>query len=182
VRYVIPALEIVLVGLLAIPASRRRLLQEGLRRLVSIVLIALIGLGNAIALGFLINQLLYGGGVQGRSLLFAAFDLWVTNVIVFALWYWELDGGGPVRRERGLEISQRDFFWTQMNDEIATHEKWQPLFADYLYLAFTNASAFSPTDTMPLTRNSKMLMLLQSALSIVTLLLVAARAVNILNG
>ena len=109
--------------------------------------------------------------------------MWATNVIVFALWYWELDGGGPVRRAEGeAPEKNRDFAFIQMTDPEVRARGWHPHFVDYLYVAFTNASAFSPTDTMPLTRRAKLLMALQSGLSIVTLLLVAARAVNILAG
>jgi uncharacterized membrane protein len=103
-------------------------------------------------------------------------------VIVFALGYWELDGGGPVRRSEGAPARERDLAFIQMTDPEVRAKDWAPTFVDYLYVAFTNASAFSPTDTMPTTRRAKMLMLVQSAVSIVTLLLVAARAVNILNG
>jgi uncharacterized membrane protein len=143
------------------------------RRRSTIALIALIGTGNGLTLGFLIHQLVYLGGVTGRTLLYAAFDIWVTNVIVFALLYWELDG---------QTAAVTDFAFVQMTDAEVGPEGWHPRFTDYLYLAYTNATAFSPTDTLPLTRRAKMLMLLQSAVSIVTLLLVAARAVNILRG
>jgi uncharacterized membrane protein len=162
VRYAVPALEVVL-GILLVTENRRR---------SSIALIGLIGIGNATTLGYLIHQLLYSGSVTGRPLLYAAFDIWVTNVIVFALLYWELDG-------QTTEVT--DFAFVQMTDPEVKAKDWHPRFTDYLYVAYTNASAFSPTDTLPLTRRSKMLMLLQSAVSITTLLLVAARAVNILR-
>jgi len=162
VRFVVPALEVLLAAMLV----------WGDRRRASIGLIALIGLGNASTLAFLIHQLVYSGGVNGRSLLYAAFSIWVTNVIVFALLYWELDGQTD---------AVTDFAFVQMTDPEVRTKGWYPRFTDYLYLSYTNASAFSPTDTMPLTRRAKMLMLLQSAVSIVTLLLVAARAVNILR-
>jgi len=180
VRYVVPALELLFLLTLTLHGPHRRLVEAGIRRETSMALIALVSLGNALALAFLLHQLLYSGGVQGRTLLYAAFDLWVTNVIAFALWFWELDGGGPEARATSPE-APRDFAFVQMTDPEVAAEGWEPRFADYLYLAFTNASAFSPTDTMPLTRRAKMLMLLQSAVSIVTLLLVAARAVNILR-
>jgi uncharacterized membrane protein len=183
IRYAIPALELLLVVVLATPGWHRRLVESGKRRHVSIALIALIGLGNAIALGVLLHQLLYGGGIAGRTLLFASFDVWATNVIVFGLWYWELDGGGPVRRGAGeAPEKDRDFAFIQMTDPEVRAKNWEARFPDYLYVAFTNASAFSPTDTMPLTRRAKLLMILQSAVSMITLLLVAARAVNVLKG
>jgi uncharacterized membrane protein len=162
VRYVVAGVELAL-GVVLIAGNRRR---------GSIGLIALIGIGNATALGYLIHQLLYAGGVDGRPLLYAAFDIWVTNVIVFALLYWELDG-------QTAELT--DFAFPQHSDPEVKAKGWEARFTDYLYVAYTNASAFSPTDTMPLTRRAKLLMLLQSAVSITTLLLVAARAVNILR-
>src|SRR5262249_21735280 len=161
-RYVIAAIEIVL-GVLLIGDNRRR---------ASIGLIAVIGVGNGLALGYLIHQLLYHGGVQGRTLLYAAFDICLTNVIAFGLLCWGLDG-------QTTEVT--DFAFVQMTDPEVRAKDWHPRFTDYLYVAYTNASAFSPTDTLPLTRRAKMLMLVQSAVSIVTLLLVAARAVNILR-
>lgn len=162
VRYAVAVVEVAL-GVVLVAGSRRR---------ASIGLIALIGIGNAATLGYLIHQLLYSGDVVGRTLLFAAFDIWVTNVIAFALLYWELDG-------QTTEVT--DFAFVQMTDPEVKAKGWHPRFTDYLYVSYTNASAFSPTDTMPLTRRAKLMMLLQSAVSIVTLLLVAARAVNILR-
>jgi uncharacterized membrane protein len=162
VRYVVALLE----------AGLAVMLIAGNRRRASLGLIGLIGVGNATTLGYLIHQLLYAGTVTGRPLLYAAFDIWVTNVIVFALLYWELDG-------QTIEVT--DFAFPQNSDPEVKAKGWEPRFTDYLYVAYTNASAFSPTDTMPLTRRAKLLMLLQSAVSITTLLLVAARAVNILR-
>jgi hypothetical protein len=162
VRYVVAVGEVAL-GVVLIVGNRRR---------ASIGLIAVIGIGNGTALGYLIHRLLYAGGVSGRPLLYAAFDIWVTNVIAFGLLYWELDG---------QTTTVTDFAFPQNSDPEVKAKGWQPGFTDYLYVAYTNASAFSPTDTMPLTRRAKLLMLLQSAVSITTLLLVAARAVNILR-
>lgn len=180
VRFVVPALELAVLIPLAVTTPNRHVSESGPRRKAAMTLAALISIGNALALFFLIHQLLYGAGVQGRTLLYAAFDIWVTNVIVFGLWYWELDGGGPPRRLLNPK-APRDFAFVQMTDPEVAASGWHPRFTDYLYVSFTNASAFSPTDTMPLTRWAKLLMMLQSAISILTLLLVAARAVNILH-
>jgi uncharacterized membrane protein len=180
VRYIVPALELAVLIPLTLTTPNRQASETGFRRKVAMTLTALISVANALALFFLIRQLLYGSGVQGRTLLYAALDIWVTNVIVFALWYWELDGGGPPRRLANPN-APRDFAFVQMTDPEVAAPGWHPRFADYLYTSFTNASAFSPTDTMPLTRWAKLLMLVQSAISIMTLLLVAARAVNILH-
>jgi len=180
IRYLVPALELAVVVPLFVTTPRRHVEESGTRRRAAMTLTALISAGNALALSFLVEQLLYGSGVTGRTLLFAAFDLWWTNVIVFALWYWELDGGGPPARLRNPK-APRDFAFMQMTDPEIAAPGWHPRFADYFYVAFTNASAFSPTDTMPLTRRAKLLMAAQSAISLLTLLLVAARAVNILH-
>jgi hypothetical protein len=180
VRYLVPALEVAVVVPLALTTPHRHVQESGFRRRVAMTLTALISIANALALFFLVRVLIYGSSVPGRTLLYAAFDIWVTNVIVFALWYWELDGGGPPRRLANPNVP-RDFAFVQMTDPEVAAPGWHPRFADYLYTSFTNASAFSPTDTMPLTRWAKLLMLLQASISILTLLLVAARAVNILR-
>ena len=180
VRYIIPLLELAVLVPLAVTTPHRQVNESGARRRAAMLLTALISVANALALAFLIHQLLYGAGIGGRPLLYGAFDVWVTNVIVFALWYWELDGGGPPRRLEQPDVP-RDFAFVQMTDPEVAKPNWQPRFADYLYVSFTNASAFSPTDTMPLTHWAKLLMMLQSVVSILTLLLVAARAVNILH-
>ena len=180
VGYVVPALELAALVSLFVLSPHRISSESGTRRRVSMALIALISAANAIALGFLVHQLITVSGVTGRSLLYSALNIWATNVIVFALWYWELDGGGPPARLR-QGSSRRDFAFVQMTDPEVSTPNWRPHFVDYMYLSFTNASAFSPTDTMPLSRRAKLLMMLQSIISLMTLLLVAARAVNILK-
>jgi uncharacterized membrane protein len=106
--------------------------------------------------------------------------IWLTNVIVFALWYWEFDRGGPVARALARKPLP-DFQFVQMQSPELAHPDWEPAFMDYLYLSFTNATAFSPTDVLPLSRWAKATMLLQSAISLVTVALVIARAVNVLK-
>jgi len=106
--------------------------------------------------------------------------MWCLNVLVFALWFWELDNGGPVARMHA-GAAGRDFLFPQQTEPAVAPPSWRPLFLDYLYVSFTNATAFSPTDAMPLTRWAKMLMLVESAASLVLALMVAARAVNILS-
>ena len=109
-----------------------------------------------------------------------AIQIWLTNVIVFGLWYWELDRGGPGARCRENH-REPDFLFPQMSTPAAAPPSWAPRFLDYLYVAFTNATAFSPTDTLPLTAWAKVLMAIQSLASLLTVALVAARAVNILQ-
>jgi hypothetical protein len=181
IRFVVPALELILIIPLAVAAPHRHVEESGRRRMAAITLTAIVSIANAATLVFLIHFLFtIGAAGEGRQLLIAAGQIWLTNVIVFGLWYWELDGGGPPTRLADPK-APRDFAFVQMTDPEVAAPGWHPRFVDYFYLAFTNASAFSPTDTMPLTRWAKLLMLAQSTISIVTLLLVAARAVNILR-
>jgi uncharacterized membrane protein len=105
--------------------------------------------------------------------------MWVVNVLLFGLWFWELDGGGPIERPACVP-ADRDFLFPQQTEPALMEKGWRPLFLDYLYLSFTNAAAFSPTDTMPLSRWAKMLMLVESAISLALAVMVVARAVNIL--
>ena len=177
-----PLLELALLIPLAVTAPHRHVYESGRRRMASIALTAIVTLANIAALCFLIHFLVTGGSsVHGKQLLLGGAQIWWTNVIVFALWFWELDGGGPPARLREPK-ADRDFAFIQMTDPEVSQPDWRPHFFDYFYVSFTNASAFSPTDTMPLTRTAKQLMLIESTISLLTLLLVAARAVNILTA
>ena len=106
--------------------------------------------------------------------------IYATNVVVFALWYWELDRGGPVARGQGQRAFP-DFLFPQMQAGDLVDPNWEPTFPDYLYVSFTNVTAFSPTDTLPLSRWAKLLMMLQSTLALLLVILVIARAVNVLK-
>jgi uncharacterized membrane protein len=149
------------------------------RRHFAVALIALVSLANLVALELLVHYLLKGGKVGGHPLVLSGVVLWVTNVLIFALWYWELDRGGPVARVLNPD-AHADFLFPQMSDERFAPKGWRPGFVDYLYVSFTNATAFSPTDTMPLTQMAKLLMTVQALASLLTIGLVVARAVNIL--
>ena len=105
--------------------------------------------------------------------------LWVTNVLIFAIWFWELDRGGPGNRAPDGRQSP-DFLFPQMAEPTLA-AGWRPRFADYLYTSYTNAVAFSPTDTVPLTAMAKLLMAIHSFIALVTVLLVVSRAVNVLG-
>lgn len=164
-------------GHLLLP-SGRTLPRTGVSRLISFVLIGLLSLANLLSLLLLVRALLHGSKATGTLLLIDALNIWATNIIVFALWYWELDRGGPLRRGTRRE-GAADFLYPQMVTPQPGQD-WHPSFMDYLYVAFTNATAFSPTDTMPLSRQAKLLMMLQSGISLLTIALVASRAVNIL--
>ena len=170
--------EVALLVSLAWQRPRRRLEQMGHRRTAALALIGVVSLTNALLLIALVSSLIHGDEKSGGELLFKAVTVWATNVIAFGLWYWALDGGGPVRR---LEPGPppRDFQFPQMENPQLAAPGWRPRLVDYIYVSFTNAAAFSPTDAMPLTPRAKLLMLTESAISSLTVLLVAARAVNI---
>jgi len=114
------------------------------------------------------------------TLLFSAGALWITNVLVFALWYWKLDAGGPMGRDRPGGASESSFLFPQMVRQSKDDESWSPEFIDYLFLAFNTSTAFSPTDTAVLSRWAKVGMMLQSLISLSIIALLAARAVNVL--
>jgi hypothetical protein len=163
---------------LARDSLRYRLERLGYRRMVGFALFAVISLANALLLGAVIVSLLRGEQKSGAKLLLEAGTVWGTNVIVFGLWYWALDRGGPVRRRRP-DPPPPDFQFPQLENPALAEPGWHPRLVDYVYVSFTNSIAFSPTDAMPLTRWAKLLMLFESAVSALTVLLVAARAVNI---
>ena len=178
--WLLPVLEGAVLVPLTIAVPRRRVDERRWHRTGAILLIALVNAANLASLVLLIGRLLHGTKAEGTQLIFAAMQIWATNVVVFGLWYWELDRGGPPHRISGAD-HEPDFLFPQMNMTGRPERRWTPLFLDYLYVSFTNALAFSPTDTLPLTRRAKMLMLVQSLASMLTVALVAARAVNILS-
>jgi uncharacterized membrane protein len=170
--------ELVLLLPLAFHRPRRRLEQIGHRRTVAVGLLAVVSIANALALVALIGSLLSGEEKSGAELLLKGATIWGTNVIVFGLWFWGLDRGGPVRRfEPNPPLP--DFQFPQLENPQLAQPGWRPGLMDYVYLSFTNSIAFSPTDAMPLTRWAKLLMLTESGVSAITVLLVAARSVNI---
>jgi uncharacterized membrane protein len=183
-RFVIPALEVLLLIPLVLTAPRRvspfHLVERLWRRRAVIALVGLISLANAASIVLLVHFIITGHAVNGHELIRAAINIWITNAIVFALWFWLLDEGGPVRRRRSPSRGGHDFLFPQQENPDIAPDAWQPRFVDYLYVSYTNATAFSPTDVMPLTQWAKLLMLIESAASLLTLLMVAARAVNIL--
>ncbi|MCV3208521.1 hypothetical protein OHD62_27470 [Mesorhizobium sp. YC-39] len=148
-------------------------------RRAALVMTGIISVMNCGALGFLVRALLEGHAGAGTTLLVDALNIWVTNVIVFALWFWSTDRGGPPTC--GLvKRAQADFLFPQMTLPDREIRDWLPGFIDYVFLAFTNATAFSPTDTLPLSQRAKLLMMAEAMISLLTIALVAARAVNIL--
>jgi uncharacterized membrane protein len=175
-RWAVPGVEAALVVAL-LAANPSRLTRESRdARLLSLVLIAVVAAANAVALAQVVRLLLGGGAASGRELVLAAVGVWLTNVVVFGLLFWEVDRGGPHARSAGTDHDP-DLLFPQMSLPEAG---WGPSFVDYLYVSFTNSTAFSPTDAMPLTPRVKLAMLAQALLSLVTIGLVVARAVNIL--
>jgi hypothetical protein len=170
--------ELALLVPLAFQRPRHHLEQLGRRRMAAVGLLGVVSAANALALVALIGSLLSGEEKSGPELLLKAVTIWGTNVIAFGLWFWGFDRGGPVRRLEA-DPPPPDFQFPQLeNPELAAPD-WHPRLLDYVYVSFTNSIAFSPTDAMPLTRWAKLLMLSESAISAVTVLLVAARSVNI---
>jgi uncharacterized membrane protein len=179
-RWVLPGVEAVLLAVLIGITPYRAARQESERRRLALTVIALVSLTNVVTLGLLVHYMINGGKVHGHELIVSGALAWATNVLLFAVWYWELDRGGPVARY--LEPDRLpDFQFPQMENPSLAPEGWRPGFVDYLYTSFTNATAFSPTDTMPLTPIAKSLMGIQSLAALVTVGLVVARAVNILG-
>lgn len=172
--------EVALLVPLAWHRSRRRLEQLGHRRTVALSLLGVVSLTNALLLIALIGSLVQGQEKSGGQLLLKAVTVWGTNVVAFGLLYWGFDRGGPVRRLEP-DPPPPDFQFPQMENPQLAQPGWHPHLVDYIYTSFTNAIAFSPTDAMPLTRWAKLLMLAESAISSITVLLVAARAVNIFH-
>ena len=115
-----------------------------------------------------------------KAMLRSASALWITNILVFALWYWKLDAGGPLQRDRLDSLSNTSFLFPQLLSRKEQNSSWKPNFVDYLFLAFNTSTAFSPTDTAVLSRWAKLGMMLQSLISLLIVVLLAARAVNIL--
>jgi uncharacterized membrane protein len=165
---------------LAWSVPRRRVEQRGHRRTLALTLVGVIATANLLALAALIASLVAAQEKNGAELLLKGATIWSTNMMTFGLLFWEVDRGGPFRR-LAPNPPAHDFQFPQDENPKLAEPDWRPHLVDYVYVSFTNAIAFSPTDAMPLTRRAKMLMLTESAVSAITVLLVAARAVNILH-
>jgi uncharacterized membrane protein len=179
-RWLLPGVEAVLLAVLVVLAPRRATTHSRGRRRLALCVIGLVSLTSIVTLGLLVHFLVNGGKVGGHQLVVSGALAWLTNVLLFAVWYWELDRGGPVARFLEPERPP-DFQFPQLENPQLAPPGWRPGFVDYLYTSLTNATAFSPTDTMPLTPIAKTLMGIQGLASLVTIGLVVARAVNILG-
>jgi len=178
-KYVIAILELLLVFGIGVTTPLTHNIGARLRRGFSLALIAIISLANGASMILVANSLIHGASVEGRPLIFAAFSIFVTNIIIFSLWYWELDSPGLTGLHK--HDSSPKFRFPKMDVHNIEAKNWEPAYFDYLYLSTTNSTAFSPTDAMPMTHGAKALMGLQAFISLLTVVLVTARAVNILG-
>jgi hypothetical protein len=169
-RWILPPLETIMLLALFFGAPQQLQGPHSLRHRLTLITTILASVGNGIALVELCHFLFIHNVPQPHQLILAGALIWLTNVMIFSLWYWEADRGGPGLRAAALD-EEPDFLFPQMT-VLELFPVWRPRFVDYLYVSLTNATAFSPTDTMPLTPEAK--------LSLVTIGLVVARAVNIL--
>jgi uncharacterized membrane protein len=178
-RWLLP----VLVVLPLIPLSARRHRKPNDApwvRYLCVSLVALVTLANCASVVLLVDHLLNAHVSQGRQLIYSAVAVWLTNVIVFGLWFWEMDRGGPHIRA-GSEVRLPDIQFPQMENPKLAPADWHPRFWDYLYTSFANGTSFAPADAMPLSFQAKALFASESVVSLITIAIVAARAVNILH-
>jgi uncharacterized membrane protein len=177
-----PVLQLVLLGLLIAQDPGRIDRRSARLHRLMVALLVVMTLGTVLGVIVLaIDILVAVKGVTATILLGRGAAIWVENVIVFSLWYWQLDRGGPAERAAGAPIPPSFAFPENATPELAP-AGWRPAYPDYLYLAYTNATAFSPTDTLPVRRWAKLTMMVQAALSLVIAILVLARAINVLPG
>lgn len=192
-RQVLPILALLLLVPLALVSRSHGRAASNPARVAALTLILLITVVNTVSLGLLVHAIVSGRAEDGGALLLAAAQVWVTNVISFALVFWELDRGGPLARATlpRDQLPAADFRFPQDEDDDAIREvaigsaassDWRPGFVDYLYVSLTNSSAFSPTDTMPLTTRVKILMGIASTEALMLSLLVVAQAVSLIGG
>ncbi len=177
--WLVPSLEGVLLAGLVVITPNVLEDEHPRRRRIALGLTAFVSAANIFSLGALTHYLLHHDVSNGRSLIIAGVLIWLTNLLIFGLWFWEIDRGGPGRRASGRD-GPPDFLFPQMSDDRIEPRDWRPKFFDYLYVSLTNNTAFSPTDTMPLTPMAKAVMGVQSVVSLLTIGLIVSRAVNIL--
>lgn len=180
-KYVITGFELVLLVGLALIHPRNRPSILKLRHSLAIALIVFISLANITSLILVIHSLFGANLENGRSLILSGMTIYLTNIIIFGLWYWELDSNGVQGQLPG--VTPIDFLFPQMTpgEHALKPGAWAPTFFDYLYVSVTNAASFSPSDTPPLTHRAKLLMATQSLVSLLTVVLVATRAISILG-
>lgn len=178
-KWTLAIIELVLIAGIGITAPRRHISFQGFNRTIAVLLIAVVSFASISSLVLVINSLLNQNDIPGKHLLIAAFAIFLTNIITFSLIYWELDGPGLTGYKKHDASPKFDF--PQMDSDNPNEKSWEPTYFDYLYVSTTNASAFSPTDALPLTHTTKAIMGVQALISLLTVVLVTARAVNILG-
>jgi hypothetical protein len=171
------ALIVIITLIITLPHLIHRPFSPATVRVLSFIILGVVTFTLAVGVCLMIYTLPNRSQSQAGMLLQTAGLLWAANILVFALWYWEIDGGGPIKRHKhGHQAA--DFMFPQQAD--GNTRGWVPHFFDYLFVAFTAATALSPTDTYPLTRWAKMLMMMEAIIAMLTVIILAGRAVNIL--
>jgi uncharacterized membrane protein len=176
-NWLLLAVEIVLLLPLAVSSLTERRFPHITIRILALILLGIVTLALAVSIILLVVTL--SNDKHPTALLQSSVLLWIFNILVFALWYWEIDGGGPVKRHQAGHQAA-DFMFPQQAG--GNDGSWAPHFLDYLFVAFTGATALSPTDTYPLTRPAKALMMIEAVLSVTIVVLLVARAINILGS
>jgi uncharacterized membrane protein len=180
-RWLFPGLQVVIAGVIVAADPGRMRKSTPMLRTLSLLLIGVASVANVYSVVRLVLDIVGGHGAgTAADLLMTGGDIYLINVLTFAVWFWELDRGGPAARAAGSD-PYPDFLFAPMTSPDMAHKDWEPMFLDYFYVAFTNATAFSPTDTLPLSRWAKFAMALESAIALVTAALVVAKAVNALQ-
>ncbi|MCU7724839.1 hypothetical protein ODJ79_14025 [Actinoplanes sp. KI2] len=180
-RWLLPVIEVALVVVLNAADPGRVKRDIPALRMVALGLITVVSLGTVYSVAMLVRDIVgkHDAGTPGQRL-FVGGGIYLMNILTFAVWFWELDRGGPAARARGTD-PYPDFLFPPMTSPDMAHKDWEPRFADYLYVAFTNATAFSPTDTLPMTRGAKSGMALESTIALIIAALVVAQAINSLG-
>lgn len=180
-KHIIIFFEAIVLFALAIVTSDGYHRVSAVRRLLAMILITIVAAINIFSLIFLVQALLFGdtSQINGHDLLLNGMTIYVTNIFMFALLYWEIDGGGPDRRV-GVD-RQRDFLFPQMIHKGIAKASWLPGFMDYLYLSTTNVTNFASADTIPISHRAKLLMMIQALVSVIAVVLVAARTIGVLQ-
>ena len=178
-RWIVPAL--ILLPLIPLSLRRHRHPDDSpVVRRVTLTLITFVTVANVTSMTLLVHRLLTTSVSQGRALVFSAASIWMTNIIIYGIWFWEIDRGGPTRRA-ALDKSVFDLQFPQMENPKFAPDEWEPQFTDYLFTAFANGTSFAPADAMPLTRRMKILFVTESIVSFITIAVLAARSINILK-
>ena len=180
VPYAIGVAVLMPVTAVGVTAANTRWLR--IERAVTLLFFVVAGISTVATLGNLIIAMVTRSEIDGLQLLVSSIAVWVTNVLMFSMLYWQIDRGGPEARVSGAN-TRPDWLFPQ-DGALAGYvpDSWQPIFIDYLYLGYSTATAFSTTDAMPLTPRAKLLMMLEITISLITIVVVASRAINILGS